>query len=286
VQGLLQGAERFGALAALIGLQSVGKAVALVPLLLGAGPATVLAALAGGTALVAGAGLLVVGTGRPGPRPAFLPGPREVALAAGGLLGLLALANLDLLLARNLLTGAESGRYAVGSVLAKVAFWLPQAVAVVALPRLTDPDGGRRLLRSALGVVAGLGALELAGAALLARPVLVTVFGTEYGSLAGLAPLFVLQGAALATVQLVLYRSIALGHGTTGRLVAAAGLVEVLVLLAVRPDAVGSVVLVAACTAVGLAVVAVLAEEHAARRRPGDPAAPVRAGDVTAGARP
>jgi len=276
VQGILQGSERFGLLAVLIGLQALGKAAGLVPLLLGGGPAAVLAALAAGTALVAGLGLLVVRTGPGGARPAGLPGRREVALAAGGLLGLLALANLDLLLARHLLDGTQSGRYAVGSVLAKVAFWLPQAVAVVALPRLTDPEGGRRLLRAALAVVAGLGALEVAGAVLLARPVLELVFGPAYGSLSAVAPLFVLQGAALATVQLVVYRSIALGRGVTGWLLVAAGALEVLVVLAVRPTGVAGVVGVAATTAVALAVLAVLADERLPRRGTGGTIGPVR----------
>jgi O-antigen/teichoic acid export membrane protein len=253
--GVLQGAERFGALALVICGQALGKVVGLLPLLGDGGPAEVLAALAAGTALSAVLSLALVGRGAPGALPEGLPTVRETAAAAAGLFALLALANLDLLLARNVLPGDESGRYSAGAVCAKAAFWLPQVVAVVVFPRLSEPDAGRAVLRRAVLVVAGLAVVEVAGALLLARPVLELTFGEAYGSLAPLAPLFVVQGATLAVVQLLVYRAIATRDSVPGRLVLLAAVVEGAVVLVVRPDSLSAVAGVAAATALVLVTV-------------------------------
>lgn len=261
--GLLQGAERFGGLAVLIGAQAVGKAAGLVPLAYDGGPAAVLAFLALGTGAAAVAGVVLSArggrhAGRPGRALAELPGFRETTSAAVGLVALLALANLDLLLARHLLSGSDSGRYSAGAVCAKAAFWLPQVVAVVVFPRLSDPEGGRAVLRRAVLVVVGLGAVELVGAALLGRVALEVTFGHAYGSLGPLVPLFVLQGAALAVVQLLVYRAIATRDHVPVRvaLVALAG--EAAVVLGLRLSTAGAVIGVAAGVAVGLTVLLLL----------------------------
>lgn len=275
-QGLLQGDERFGALAVLLCAQAAARVVGLVPLLLGGGAGSVLAGLALGSALCATA-VLVVGrlaspartratTSRSARQQAAavapalpgLPTVRSTAQACGGLLALLLLSNLDLLLARHRLPGDASGAYAVGAVLTKAAFWLPQAVSVVAFPRLADPRAGARVLRSAVLVVAALGASAAVGALLLARPFLTTAFGEQYAPLASRAPLFVVQGAALALVQLLVYRGIALRRGSATAWVLGAVVVEAVVLLLLPAPGLGQVVAVAAATAVALALVVVV----------------------------
>jgi O-antigen/teichoic acid export membrane protein len=254
--GALQGGERFGALALVIIAQGLGKAAGLVPLALGGGPADVLAAVAAGTVAAAVVGVLLVGVAdRGGPRPTGLPGRRETVAAAGGLFALLALANLDLLLARNALDGDASGRYSAGAVCAKAAFWLPQVVAVVVFPRLSDPEGGRLVLRRAVLVVTGLSGLELVGAALLARPVLELTFGHGYGSLAPLVPLYVLQGAALAVLQLLVYRAIATRDAVPGRWLLLALPVESVIVLGLGLHRPGPIIGVATAVALLLTVV-------------------------------
>ena len=206
--------------------------------------------------------------GRPAVGPLEgLPSLRATAQACGGLLALLLLSNVDLLLARHRLPGDASGAYAVGAVLTKAAFWLPQAVSVVAFPRLADPLVGGRVLRSAVLVLTVLGAAGVAGALLLARPFLVLAFGEQYAGLAGDAPLFVAQGAALALVQLLVYRGIALRRGGATACVLVAVAVEALVLLLLPQPAVGRFVGVAATVAVALAVAVVV---PALRRGPAD----------------
>ncbi len=265
VLGVLQGREHFGALATTIVVQGLAKLLALVPLALGGGPAEVLAGFSAGTtvAAVVGLALLHLGPGRGD--VAGLPVPRELLLAGGALLALLALANLDLVLARNALPAAESGRYAVGSVLSKAAFWLPQTVAVVVLPRLTDASAGREVLRRAVLVVAGLGLLEVLGCLALGAPVIGLTFGEQYRSLAGVAPLFVVQGAALAVVQLLVYRGIALHSGAVGRLVVGALAVEAAAVLVLQPTTTTGVVLPAVVVALLLAAAGLASDPGRAR---------------------
>lgn len=260
VLGVLQGREHFGALATTIVVQGLAKLLALVPLALGGGPAAVLAGFSAGTAVAAAVGLALLHLGPGRGAPPDLPRARELLVAGGALLALLALANLDLLLARNALPRDASGQYAVGSVLAKAAFWLPQTVAVVVLPRLTEAVAGREVLRKAVLVVAGLGVLEVLGCLVLGGPVVALTFGEQYRDLAGVAPLFVVQGATLAVVQLLVYRGIALHSGAVGRLVVVALVAEVVVVQVLQPTTTAGVVLPAVVVAVLLAGAGLLSD--------------------------
>jgi O-antigen/teichoic acid export membrane protein len=244
--GVLQGSERFGALSVVIAVQALGRGIGLVPLAFSGSANDVLLALAVG---VLGTAVFAVAlVGPPGEGPSFAV--IDVVHATGGLLTLLLLANLDVVLARNVLSGNQSGRYAVGAVLAKAAFWLPQAVAVVVFPRLSDPVEGRALLRRSMLLVAGLGGVEIVGCVVLAKPVLEITFGKTYGSLSPYAWLWVVQGAALSIVQLLVYRAIATNDHVTGALIAVGATVEAAVVLVWQPDRPRSVIIVAAAVAV------------------------------------
>jgi O-antigen/teichoic acid export membrane protein len=246
--GVLQGSERFGALAVIIVAQGLGKAVGILPLLIGGGTSDVLAALfvgTTGTALLA----LVVLSPRHGAGALPLPTVRQVASATSGLLALLVIANLDVLLARNVLSGDESGRYSAGSVLAKAAFWLPQAVALVIFPRLADREAGKALLHKSVLVVGALGAVEVLGCVLLARPFLRITFGASYASLSDIAWLWVVQGAALSVVQLLIYRAIATHDQIVGRVVGAVAVAEAITVLVVAPSTPGPIIAIATVAA-------------------------------------
>jgi len=243
--GVLQGRERFGALALVIVVQALGRGAGVVPLAFSGTGDDVLLALLLGMLATALFGVALVGL--PGRGPSF--GLVEVAHATGGILALLVLANVDVLLARNVLSGDQSGRYAVGSVLAKAAFWLPQAVAVVVFPRLSDPLEGQALLRRSVLLVGGLGVVEVLGCVVLARPVLEVTFGTAYGSLSPYAWLWVVQGAALSIVQLLVYRAIAVRDRVTGALIGIAAVVETAVVLLWQPDRPSQVIAVATSVA-------------------------------------
>jgi len=179
---------------------------------------------------------------------------REVGGATTGLLGLFLLANVDVLLARHYLDRAAAGRYALGAVVAKIAFWAPQFVVTVIFPRLVGAADPRRLLgRSAL-LIAGFGGLLAAGLAVADRVGLVVpVLGGGYEGLEPLLPVFAALGTGLALVQLLLFEGIATRDRRMGRAVVVALVAEVALVAGPLHGSVGQV------AGAALAVVAALA---------------------------
>lgn len=227
-QGLLQGAERFRALGGVLALAGVGKvAPAVAVLAAGGGVGTALAAGAVGVTAAwgvaaaaatrgaasvrgaaaraaAGAGVGAAATGAHRARP----GVTSVLAAGQVQLVMMALTSVDLLLARALLAPEDAGRYALGAVAAKAAFWLPQAVGTVLYPRMADPAGHRGAVRSAVGVLLGIGAVVVIGAA-VAGPLVPLVVGEDYRPVTGLLWGFAALGVALSVLQAFLLASIA-----------------------------------------------------------------------------
>jgi O-antigen/teichoic acid export membrane protein len=302
VQGLLQGRERFAALAAVMVTGAAVKlAAGLALVAAGLGVSGAMAGVAAGAVLAALAGLRLATTApggadnpapvdpEPAPRPTApggvdnsapsTPGTgrpgagwwREVGTATTGLLGLFLLANVDVLLARHYLDRAAAGRYALGAVVAKIAFWAPQFVVTVIFPRLVGAADPRRLLGGSAGLIAGFGGL-LAGGLVLADGLglIVPVLGAGYAGLGPLLPLFAALGTALALVQLLLFEGIATRDRRMGRAVAVALVAEVAL---VAGPLHGSVAQVAG-TALAVAVALAAAGWWLLRRRLSRPPAP------------
>ena len=268
VQGLLQGRERFGALAAvLLAGAGVKLVIGLALVAAGLGVSGAMAGVAAGGVLAALVGLrLAVRGGRvadPGGVDSRVAGfeavPvagwwREVGGATTGLLGLFLLANVDVLLARHYLDRAAAGRYALGAVVAKIAFWAPQFVVTVIFPRLVGAADPRRLLGGSALLIAGFGGLLAAGLAVADRVGLVVpVLGGGYEGLEPLLPVFAALGTGLALVQLLVFEGIATRDRRMGRAVVVALVAEVALVAGPLHGSVGQV------AGAALAVVAALA---------------------------
>ena len=198
-QGLLQGAGRFAALAVVLAVAGLGKvAPAVAVLAVGGGPGAALTASAVGTGVVAVAARLFVGA----------CGVAAVLRASQVQLALIVLSSVDVLLSRVVLGDEAAGQYALGAVATKVAFWLPAAVGVVLYPRMANPAHSGQAVRSALGVLVGIGALAV-GAAAVAAPLVPTLLGESYAPVQGLLWAFALNGACLAVLQGALLSAIA-----------------------------------------------------------------------------
>jgi O-antigen/teichoic acid export membrane protein len=181
-----------------------------------------------------------------------------------GLGALLALTNADVVLARHFLPARESGLYAAGAVVAKIAFWLPQAVALVVFPRLTDPAARGRLLAGALAAVGTIGAVTSVGAAVLGPWALGLLLGPTYRTLGAELGLFAAAGALGALVQLLLYSGIAEGSRAIGLLLLGALATLVTVVTTVAHGSVGAVVTAVIAVLGAVALVAPVLS----RRRP------------------
>lgn len=197
---------------------------------------------------------------------AKLPRFRVEALhASHSLLVLFVLTNIDVMLARFFLPAEQAGIYAAGSIVAKVAFWLPQFVGVVAYPRMADHRRAATVPLAA-GAVAIIGSAVVVGVALMPSLVVSFVGGSGYSALASDAWVFAAEGAAFSFAQFLLYSQLANGSrlAVVVLWVATASLVGLVVLFHSSVAAIVSSVL-----AVALAVCLIgFADMLIERRRP------------------
>jgi O-antigen/teichoic acid export membrane protein len=207
-QGTLQGNRRFGALAALVVVDGTAKfGGGLVGLLLTRTLAGTVAGIACGAVVISVTGWVLCGRRRPLAGHAHLAG--KIVHATWPIFGMVLLINLDVMLARHHLPAAVAGDYAVGAVITKIALWLPQAVGVVVLPRLADPDDRRRAMPWALGLIALLDSAVVLVAVVFRGSLFEMIGGSRYGSYGDQAWLFAMIGSMLALSYLLLYSRIA-----------------------------------------------------------------------------
>lgn len=121
---------------------------------------------------------------------------------------LFTLTNVDVLLARVFLTPDESGEYSVGVLLAKIAFFLPNAIVIVLFPKMTSTNS-RRAVYVATGLTAIVGFVITAFSFLFGDLVIRVLGGVQYPDLGSEAWLFALEGSAFALVQVLLYARLA-----------------------------------------------------------------------------
>lgn len=273
VQGHLQGAEKFGRLAIVVIVVGFGRLLGgVIPLLLGAEATGVMAGVAIATALSAMVAMRVAVTSaattattadsvqtRVSARP-------ELVTATLSMGALLLLSSLDLLLARHVLPATQAGRYAAGNVVAKAAFWLPQAVPLTALPRLSRSDHRAQALRDAAVLTAAIAAVSITVTAIAGVFLVKLTFGAGYGAIGGVAWLFALQGSALAGVQLLVFHDIAARRRGVVPLVLLAAAVETAIVLAAQPHSPRVIIAIASSVAVVLVAITALQHQRSARR--------------------
>jgi O-antigen/teichoic acid export membrane protein len=134
---------------------------------------------------------------------------RLVAAAVVPTSGLLFLASVDVLLARQHLSPAESGQYTVGALFEKAAFWGMSFLATLFYPAMADAPRRRAALLRALGLVSGLGAVGIALTVASGEPLLRVVGGPEFTVIAPDLWRFTAFGVALSLVQVLAYAGVA-----------------------------------------------------------------------------
>ena len=135
-------------------------------------------------------------------------GTSEYLHIAHALIVLFTLTNVDVLLARIFLTPDQSGEYSVGVLLAKIAFFLPNAIIIVLFPKMSAANS-RRTVLVATGLTAIVGLVVTTFSFLLGSLVIRILGGAQYVELASEAWLFALEGSAFALVQVLLYARLA-----------------------------------------------------------------------------
>jgi len=275
-QGMLQGREAFGAFITVGLVNAVVKLVAGLGLVAaGFGVSGAVAGAAVGTWVGAATGVLLVrrsivaappaGGAPRAAAPAATALGREATVAITGLLGLFLLTNLDVPLARHFLAAEASGYYALGAVVAKIAFWGPQFVTTLVFARLVTGGDRRRLLAGSAALIVASGALLAVGlAALAALGVALPLLGGDYAAIGRALPLFAVLGCSLALVQLLLFEEIAASARRMGRVLALAAVLQAALISVAFHDSVGEIVGTALAVALALVAVGVVL----ASRRP------------------
>jgi len=253
--GILQGERRWRPLALLYLAAGVPRLViGTAALLVRATEGSAMAAVALSWFAPVAVGWFALRHGNRAEDPESLkPLASEIWHGSFALLAFFALSNIDILIARNVLSDHDSGLYAAGLILTKAVLFLPQFVTVVAFPSMSATDSRRRALLVSLGFVAVLGLICIAGAAGLSALAMVFVGGGAYGDVQGRLWVFALLGTVLSSLQLVIYAVLARQSRRSAYLVWAAVAVVAAVGLQVG-SLTGLVVLVCVTDAVLLAV--------------------------------
>lgn len=253
--GVAQGRESYRRLAAIYAVVGLGRGLGGVAGALVTGSVVgTMAGLTAGTILGAIVGRFLVAplvNATPVRLESFFA---DSAHATHALLALFVLTNIDVLLARALLDSEQAGIYGVGAVIAKIAFWLPQFVSVVAFPRFADARRLRATVVS-LAAVGGLGALVVLVTALLPGIIVGFVGGSAYASLVPVAWMFAAIGATFALAQALLLTRLAVDDRRA--VIAIWGAAGILILLAtlVLPSTVAGLAASALLSGVVLACV-------------------------------
>lgn len=143
---------------------------------------------------------------KPGPvKPVVV----EMLHGSFALLGFFALSNVDILIARNVLSDHVSGLYAGGLILTKAVLFLPQFVVIIAFPSMSAEASRRAALVKSLALVGGLGACAIAGSWLLSWLAMIFIGGPDYAEIEGLLWVFAILGMVLSVLQLLVYSVLA-----------------------------------------------------------------------------
>ena len=197
---------------------------------------------------------------------------RQVASAGTAALAMLAVSYADLIFARQLLSPADSGAYAVGTVLTKGALWAPQVIVVLALPRLAVGDN--RVRTVVLAIVAGCGVVLVAASALAGGFAFRLVGGEDYTSLGRYAPFFAATGALYALIFAAVNAKIAAGARWPSAPLWVAAAVLAVLTTTVAPRTFQGILWCALATAAGTALVMVFSPPRASRPAAGDRSSP------------
>jgi glycosyltransferase involved in cell wall biosynthesis/O-antigen/teichoic acid export membrane protein len=272
--GVLQGEQRFGALASLLLLGAavrLATGISLVWAGLGVPGALLATAVSPLVVLLVGFGLLGLRGRRKRPvRPSLEHLRGRFATAFLGLTSFWLLAELDVALARHYLHGEDAGFYSSAGLLARALLFLPGAVALVAFPKFVaareQGEGSERWLRISMAAVAVLMAVGLPLLIILRGPLVFIAFGDQFDEAAHVLPVLGVAMALMAAVGLLVYFHIAMA--SRGYWIIFGGVLLEVVLVALFHDTPEQVAFAVAAVSALVAVALYVSATSLARWRP------------------
>jgi O-antigen/teichoic acid export membrane protein len=222
--GILQGLERFQALGLVLTIVAIGRVAIGVPWALadagGSGGPLIGQAIGNAVALAVIAAVIGQelrmprgsGAARSGARRR--PGRRAMQ-ASGAFIAFAIISNLDVLLAKLLLSPDQSGDYATLATLEKVVMFAPGAVALAMVPsavraRSASTAHAQAVLRRCAVVVLALAFAVVVPVSVAPATTIRLMFGDDYSGAAGGVIPIALAGAGLAVIYLLVVYTVAL----------------------------------------------------------------------------
>lgn len=202
----------------------------------------------------------------------------ELSHVVHALMVLFTLTNVDVLLARFFLTEDQSGQYAIGVLLAKIAFFLPNAIIIVLFPKMSAEDS-RRTVYIATGLTAVVGATITAAAFLLGDLVVRILGGEQYVSMGDVIWLFALEGSAFALVQVLLYARLAAQDRRAVIAVWIALITLVVIVATWRNGSVTEIVTTVVAVSLALTVVGLFLDRRSSEKRNSDFTVPIESAE-------
>jgi O-antigen/teichoic acid export membrane protein len=195
---------------------------------------------------------------------------KELWKATQALFALYVLVNIDVLLARIVLTPEESGVYTVGMLVAKIAFFMPQAITVVLFPKMGRNDSSA--LRLAVLGTSLIGGGYIGVTYFASEFVVNAIGGSDYSELYSEVWFFAVEGSLFAVLQVLLYGRIAREDTKVSVLLWVASIIVTISVWFVPNDSVVTVVWTLIGVTFVLVVVAAMTElRHRANERSDSP---------------
>jgi len=249
--GILQGYQRFGAVAAMnvvpfairLALLAVTAAIGLK---LGGAALAILGASVLGALIAIGLIHEPLGRGARAVRPALSPFLRYLGPVVVGVIGITLLTTLDLLVVKARFSSEAAGEYAAASAFARVAFFLPATILTVLFPRAAARQargqGAGDILGRSLIVTAGFGGLLTLFYWMTGRGLVVTSFGQEFAHGGSLLVLFTISMTLFSLANVLVGFHLSRDETRFAWIVAAVVPIQV-ALLALVPSTVEGVIL-------------------------------------------
>ena len=183
---------------------------------------------------------------------------RSLPAVMTGLIGIAALTNVDVVAAKLGMGGEQAGLFGAASVVAKSLLVVPQALALVLLPRVAERNARDAQTGSflAIGIIAMLvaGAIAMLVAEVLAEPIMTIAFGSQYADAASLLVPFFGATTLLGALLLLVNHHVARSDHRFVWAVAGLAVIEIVLLVFFSGSSMAIIAVDAIVAAIGLVV--------------------------------
>lgn len=140
--------------------------------------------------------------------------------------------NSDVILVKHFFSAYEAGQYASLAILGRAVFFATWTIVTILFPKVIEKEKAGephlRLFWQALGIVAGIGSILVAGTYFFGAEIISLAFGPSYASISSYLYIYTLSTALFACGNVFVYYYLSLGKYTPVVLSILAGLLQII----------------------------------------------------------